>query len=690
MTLATLGTLTILVLFIVCVVTVALGAVGAHGRAERVIDAAVQGVYACAALSGFASALIVYAFVSGDYSIQYVQKTSDSAMPLFYKITSFWGGLDGSLLFWVLLLSVFSAVAVAANRRRHADMIAHVVTILAVIDLFFVGLLVFLKNPFEPYLVDVPSMGRGLNPLLQNAYMVVHPPSLYLGYVSLAVPYAFGMAALMTGQVDSAWQSSVRKWSLFSWLFLTVGLVLGGLWAYEELGWGGYWAWDPVENAGLLPWFTVTAFLHSIMVQERRGMLRVWNVVLVVVSFWLSIVGTFMTRSGVVQSVHAFGEDPQLAWTFGVFIAVILVFSFGLVFWRLRLLRARAELESLLSREFAFVANNWMLLVMSLFVLCATLYPTVSEWTGTRVTIGPPFFERVMVPLGLALLLLMGVGPLLAWRKTSNRSLQQQFMIPLVVGAAGTILAAILLTQAMLRSSGLESLEFATLPKSLVFGLACFGLCAFTVATIAQEFVRGVAAVRKHRQMSVVDALLRLFMRARRRYGGYIVHLGVVLMFFGWAGNTYKLERKVNMRPGDAVAIGEYVIRHGGLRATEDWQKEVITADVEVRVGATVDEDLRRTVSEGRLVSVLHPARRWYLQLPEQPTTEVSRYMALGEDVYVSIQTVDLASGWTQMRLFVNPLVNWIWLGTVVMLVGGLICLGTRKGDDAGGLDGVA
>ncbi len=467
MTLATLGTITILLLFLLCLGTLGLSMVGAYRRSERLIERAVQGVYATAAVAAFASSLIIYAFVAGDYSIQYVQKTSDAAMPLFYKITSFWGGLDGSLLFWVLLLSLFSAVAVRANRQRHRDMIAHVIVVLAVINLFFIGLLIFLKNPFEPYLLDIPTEGRGLNPLLQNYWMVIHPPSLYLGYVSLAVPYAFGMAAMMTGQVDSAWQASVRRWTLFSWMFLSLGLVLGGLWAYEELGWGGYWAWDPVENAGLLPWFTATAFLHSVMIQERRGMMKVWNLVLVIVSFWLSIVGTFMTRSGVVQSVHAFGEDPVLARAFGVFIGIILVVSFGLLFWRLHLLRARSELESMASREFAFLVNNWILLVMGLFVLGATMWPTITEWASEadlsdspellqmiqerwfskRVTIGPPFFEKVMVPLGLALLLLMGIGPLLAWRKTSPKSLQEQFLIPILAGALGTGIAAWAMTR---------------------------------------------------------------------------------------------------------------------------------------------------------------------------------------------------------------------------------------------------
>lgn len=669
MTIALLGTAAILLLFVQSLATGSFAVLGAHRRSERLIEASVQGTYASFGLAAFASSLIVYAFLAGDYSIQYVQHTSDAAMPLFYKITAFWGGLDGSLLFWVLLHTLFGSLAVRANRLRHRELIAHVVAVLSVITAFFVGLLLFIKNPFAQYLLEVPTQGKGLNPLLQNLYMIVHPPSLYLGYVSLAVPYAFGMAALLTGQVDAAWQRSVRRWVLFSWMFLTFGLILGGLWAYEELGWGGYWAWDPVENAGLLPWFTTTAFLHSVMIQERRGMMKAWNLILIIVSFLLTIVGTFMTRSGVVQSVHAFGSDPVLAWTFGGFMLAIVVVSFGLLIWRLPLLRSRGELESVMSREFAFLVNNWLFLVCALFVLGATMWPTFTEWRmilaekwpavlgwqhpGERVVIGPPFFNLYMRPLGLSLLLLTGLGPLLAWRKTSADSLVRQFGAPLVVGAATTAIPWAL---------GVDS----------PWGLACFGLCGFTGWTIVQEFYRGVALRRRQRPQGVLSALISLVLRARRRYGGYIVHLGVVLMFLGWAGNAYKLEKKATLRPGETVELGAYTLRHDGLRATEDWQKEMITADIAV-------------LRADALQTTLRPARWWYYQLPEQPTTEVSRHMTFGEDVYVSMQEVDMTTGWTQLSIYINPLVNWIWVGFAVMLAGSLVCVGTRRSehDDA-------
>ena len=669
MSISTLGTVTIVLLFVLALATLGLSLAGATRRSERLVEAGVQALHATFAAALFASSLLTYAFLAGDFSIQYVQHNSDQAMPVFYKITAFWGSLDGSLLFWVLLLSLFSSMAVRANRQRHRDLIPWAVTVLATILVFFAGLLAFMKNPFEPYLLDVPRAGKGLNPLLQNIYMIVHPPSLYLGYVSLAVPYAFGMAAMITGQVDDAWQRSVRRWVLFSWLFLGVGLILGGLWAYEELGWGGYWAWDPVENAGLLPWLTSTAFLHSVMVQERRGMLKVWNLVLVIVSFLLTIVGTFMTRSGVVQSVHAFGEDATLAWTFGAFMLVIVLVSFGLLKWRLPLLRARGELESVWSREFAFLINNWLFMVAALFVLFATMYPTLREWAGVivtglaerwpdtfggieppgRITVGPPFFNHWMRPIGLALLLLTGVGPLVAWRRTSPRALVRQFRGPILVGAA---------TLAVPAALGVDS----------PWGLASFGLCGFTAWTIVQEFVRGVRVRRKQRPQSVLEALIGLMTRARRRYGGYIVHLGVVLMFFGFAGKSYDLERKVTMYPGETVDLGRYQVRHDGIEATHDWQKDMITVHLTLLQG-------------GEPVGELTPARWWYYQLPEQPTTEASRYMTVSEDVYAAMQDADLTTGWTRLRLFVNPLVNWVWTGFVVMLIGGVICIGTRRED---------
>src|SRR5215217_2895400 len=441
---ASLGSFTLLAGFVIAAYAAAISVLGARRGSRRLIESGIGALYVTTALMTVASGVIVYAFVSHDYSIKYVQRYSDAVQPLFYKITSYWGGLDGSILFWVFLLSVFGAIAVRVNRERHRELIPYVVAVISVVEVFFLFIMVIHRNPFDTFLAQVPPDGRGLNPLLQNPYMVIHPPSLYIGFVGMTIPFAFGMAALITGYLDDSWLRAVRRWTMVSWLFLSFGLTLGMIWAYEELGWGGFCGWDPVENAGLLPWFTATAFLHSVMVQERRNMLRIWNVTLVIVTFFLTIFGTFMTRSGVVQSVHAFGEDTVLALLFSIFMVAILTFSFGLVIYRLPLLKARNELDSWASREAAFMVNNWILLFAAMFVLFGTMFPTLSEaLRGERLTVAAPFFNKWMAPVGLILLLLTGTGPLLAWRKTTLTNFRDQFLWPAGAGVvtAGAMVA---------------------------------------------------------------------------------------------------------------------------------------------------------------------------------------------------------------------------------------------------------
>src|SRR5687767_3886702 len=489
---AGLGYYLLLTAFVVCAYAVAASVAGARRRSQRLIESGIGAFYLVAAIMVAASAVIVYAFVSGDYSIRYVARYSDSVQPLFYKITSYWGGLDGSIMFWVFLLSVFGSTAVYVNRERHRELIPYVVAVIAVVEMFFLFLMIIHNNPFQTYLTETRPDGEGLNPLLQNFYMVIHPPTMYTGFVGLTIPFAFGMAALITGFLDDSWLRAVRRWTMISWLFLSVGLGLGMIWAYEELGWGGYWGWDPVENAGLLPWFTATAFLHSIRVQESRGMLRVWNVTLVILTFFLTIFGTFMTRSGVVQSVHAFGEDPELARLFTVFMVLIVTVSFGFVFYRLPILRSRNELDSWISREAAFLVNNWILLFSAFFVLFATMFPTISEAiTGERLTVGPPFFNKWMLPVGLMLLLLTGVGPLLAWRKSTWANVRDQFLFP--VGMAVVAAGALVALGVRVWSSGV-----------------CFALCGFVTGTIAQEFIRGAQVRQGATGADLVTSLIGL------------------------------------------------------------------------------------------------------------------------------------------------------------------------------------
>jgi cytochrome c-type biogenesis protein CcmF len=505
--------------------------------------------------------------------------------------------------------------------------------------MFFIFLMVVHNNPFSTFLAQAPADGKGLNPLLQNFYMAIHPPSLYIGFVSMTIPFAFGIAALITGHLDDSWLRAVRRWTMVGWLFLSFGLTLGMLWAYEELGWGGFWGWDPVENAGLLPWFTATAFLHSVMVQERRGMLRVWNVTLVIVTFFLTIFGTFMTRSGVVQSVHAFGEDRELAWMFTVFMVVILTFSFGLVIRRLPLLRSRHQLDSWVSREAAFLANNWILLFSAFFVLFATMFPTLSEaLRGQRLTVGPPFFNKWMLPIGLMLLLLTGIGPLLAWRRSSVRNLVEQFLWPSV---------AAVVTAVALYAYGVRVWASGT----------CFALCAFVTTTVLQELIRG-ANVRKGATGSdIVTAMIGLVGRSRRRYGGYVVHLGIMLMFLGFAGQGFKQEEQIKLGVGQQTTVGPFTVRHDALRVTTDAQKQMVTGHV--------------TVSEGsKVIGTLQPARWFFAKHEEEPTTEVAIRRAPAEDLYVVLGGYDVSSQQATYAITVNPLVNWIWFGFAVMALG--------------------
>src|SRR3954452_1808933 len=589
---ASLGAFLLLAAFVTCSYAAVVSVAGARRRSRRLIESGIGAFYLICAIMTAASAVIINAFLTNDYSIKYVVHYSDSVQPILYKLTSYWGGLDGSIMFWVFLLSVFGSIAVYVNRERHRELIPYVVATISSVQMFFLFLMVAHKNPFTTFLTQAPADGRGLNPLLQNVYMAIHPPSLYTGFVGMTIPFAFGMAALITGHLDDSWLRAVRRWTMVSWLFLSFGLTLGMIWAYEELGWGGYWGWDPVENAGLLPWFTATAFLHSVIVQERRAMLRVWNVTLVIVTFLLTIFGTFMTRSGVVQSVHAFGEDIALARMFTGFMVAIITISFGFVIYRLPLLRSRNELDSWVSREAAFLANNWILLFAALFVLFATMFPTLSEAiTGERLTVGPPFFTKWMTPIGLALLLLTGIAPLMAWRKSTISNLRFQFIWP----ALTSVVTAVAL--------------YALGVRVWVSGL-CFVLCAFVTATIVQEFVRGARVRQEGTGTDLFTALVGLVGRSKRRYGGYIVHLGIVLIFFGFAGEGFKMEEQLLLKPGQQGKVGPFTVRLESVRVTDDGQKQMITGHLKV--------------SDGGKEYAMYPAKWFFRKHEEEPTTEVA------------------------------------------------------------------
>ncbi len=644
---ASLGYAILLTTFVVCSYAAGVSVAGARRGSRRLVESGIGAFHLVTALMIVASVLIVQAFVTNDFSIKYVSRYSDAVQPLFFKLTSYWGGLDGSIMFWVFLLACFGSIAVHVNRDRYRELIPYVVAVICAVQMFFLFLMIVHNNPFDTFLTDVPPDGAGLNPLLQNIYMVIHPPSLYIGFVGMTIPFAFGMAALITGHLDDSWLRAVRRWTMFAWIFLTFGLTLGMIWAYEELGWGGFWGWDPVENAGALPWFTATAFFHSVMVQERRSMLRVWNVTLVILTFFLTIFGTFMTRSGIVQSVHSFGENPELAMMFSVFMAVILVFSFGMVIYRLPLLRASNELDSWASREAAFLINNWLLLFSAFFILFVTMFPTLSEAiTGERITIGPPFFNRWMVPIGLALLLLTGIGPLLAWRKTSTSNLKYQFLWPVVCGT---------LTAVVVYALGIRVWSSAI----------AFTFSGFVVGTIGQEFWRGAVIRRRSTGTDLFTATIGLVGRSRRRYGGYIVHVGIVLMCLGFAGQGYKEYAQVLLRPGQQTTLGEYTVRMDDLRVTQDNQKQMVTGYF-------------TAIRGGKEIAKMYPAR-WFFNKHEEPTTEVAIRRMFGEDLYVNMASFQVGEKSASLEITVNPLVNWIWIGFAVIAIGtGIVLLPER------------
>jgi cytochrome c-type biogenesis protein CcmF len=671
---ALVGTITMLIAFVVAAWCVAAGIAGNAKKNRRLVTSAVYGLYGFGALIAVSSALIIYAFVSHDYAIKYVAATSDTSMATWYKITAFWGGLDGSLLFWVLVLALFSMVAVAVNYKKHRDMIGYVVATIMTVQVFFMAMLVFNKNPFATFLNNVPVDGRGLNPLLQNYWMVIHPPSLYIGFVAATIPFAFGIGALASGRLDDLWLGSVRTWMLICFFFLSLGLILGGRWAYEELGWGGYWAWDPVENAGFMPWFCATAFLHSAMIQEQRGMMKGWNMVLMFLTMFFTIFGTFMTRSGIVQSVHAFGEDNVLALQFVIFLAVLTTVTLGLIVYRWQRLSSTMKFESFFSREVSFLLNNWILLACAFFVLFATMYPTMKQSLfGTRATVGIGFYNSAMPWGGLALLFLTGAAPLLAWRKTTQDRLYKQFAIPGAVAVA----VGIMLCVAFKMYNDTTTLTFYFADIQAPIPLITLMLCSFVFASITQEFVRGVMVRTKQTGSDPLSSLLGLILSKRRKYGGYVVHLGIAVLFLGFTGKAYEhMVDKTIDRP--ALATNQdlrkvsatdpawfnyqgYRFLYEDFRQASDDHKSTTTATVSVW-------------KNGEKLTTVYPAQ-WNFIKGEQPTTEVAIHPRLTEDVYLVLTGYDGESGLANFRVYINPLINFVWLGFLILALGTFICL---------------
>jgi cytochrome c-type biogenesis protein CcmF len=616
-----------------------------------VSQSVIRSVYAVCGCLLVASVALWKGLVAHDFNIEYVAAYTSRNLPGYYIFSAFWAGQKGSLLFWAVVLSIFASAAQLLTPRRYAHLMPYVAGVTSSVIVFFVSVMLFAANPFER-LGYVPADGRGLNPQLQNVGMVIHPPMLYLGYISITIPFAFAVAALLSRRLDTGWIHAMRKWTLVSWLFLSIGITLGMWWAYVELGWGGYWAWDPVENASFLPWLTMTAFLHSVMIQEKRGMLKRWNFGLIIGTFLLSIFGTFITRSGVIASVHSFTQS-NVGYFFLAFLVVAAVLSFTLLHTRWNLLEAEVRLESMLSREAAFLFNNLLLVGIAFSVLWGTLFPILSELIkGSKITVGAPFFNRVNIPLGLLLLGLTGVGPLIAWRKASSANLRRQFVAPVGAGVATLLLLLI---------SGMRDF----------YALVALALAGFVAGTILQEFYRGIRARRRMHGESVPLAFTRLIGRNRRRYGGYIVHAGILIYFVAFAGMAFKKQQEATLKPGESVELKSpfghtYRFTHLGISQYEALNRVVSAATVEV-------------TKDGRRAGLMTSEKRQHVDSFQRPTFEPSTEVAirsnLQEDLYIVFAGAVNGSEEAVYRFNINPLVWWVWFGGLVLAFGGLITM---------------
>ena len=617
------------------------GAVAAVTRRRRLAVSAQNALTAAFGSTLVASVVLAVALVRHDFALTYVADHTSRALPTVYALSAFWGGQEGSLLLWLLVLTGYGALAVWLNRRRARDLVAWVVPVIAGVATFFSFLLVGVASPFQTS--PAPVDGAGLNPSLQNPYMVAHPPLLYLGYVGLTVPFAFAIGSLLSGRADERWIVATRRWTLVAWTALGIGQLLGAHWAYQEVGWGGYYAWDPVENAALMPWLASTAYLHSVMIQEKRGMLKVWNVVLVSLAFCLSIFGTFLTRSGVINSIHSFTQSSIGPWFLG-FICLVTAFSIGLILHRLPLLRARTQLESLVSREATFLYNNLLLVALCLTILWGVSWPIITEAVhGEARVVGRPYYDFFLRVFGLPLLLLMGIGPLIAWRRASLRGLGRIFAGPFaVMVVVGAILVAL--------GAG-----------SSTPGLVAYTFSAFVLATIVLEFARGTRARRALSNESWPAAFSSLIGRNRRRYGGYIVHAAVVLLAIGVAGSSaYQHVTDKRLAPGQSLAVGGYTLTYRKL-------------EERTRANAT---EIRALLDVRRGTHELGPIKAGKNAYSSGPSTEVgirTNYLT-GEDVYVIAEDIG-DDGTVQFRVFVKPLVNLIWLAGLVFLLGSVTAM---------------
>jgi cytochrome c-type biogenesis protein CcmF len=617
---------------------------GTQGRAEwtRIAERSVLLVFAATSVAMLA---LFWALATNDFSLSYVAAHSARTMPLHYRLGALWGGQAGSLLLWGWMLTAYGAVAVLGNRTQNRALMPWVCVALLANVAFFLILTNFESIPFERMPHDQRlSDGNGLNPLLQHPVMLIHPLMLYTGFTGFALPFAFAFAALVTGELGTTWFRTTRRWTLFAWTFLSIGIMLGGRWAYEVLGWGGYWAWDPVENASLMPWIAGTAYIHSVMIQEKRDMLRTWNIVLIGLTYGLCLFGTFLTRSGIVQSVHAFTNSDSFGRIFLSYVMLMLGAFVAALIWRLPKLRSPNKLESVVSREASFIINNWIFMAILFVVFVGTLFPVFTEMLGgVRRILGPPYFNTFAGLLALMLMVLTGVGPLIAWRQASLVSLRRQFILP---ASAGVIVTLIVITL------------FGFAPG--YWAIAAWGLAGFVLTTITQEYTQAVRARMRRRGESVVTALRTLLVRNQRRYGGYIVHAGFVVLMLGISGAAFNEEQLNNISPGDSATI-------------RDFRLEYLTADAipaQHYGGARARLALYKNDEP---VAVMTPEKRMYW-LEQQPSSIPSIYSTWREDLYVILTALE-PDGSATVKIYHNPLVNFGWAGGCIFVFGCLIVL---------------
>ena len=639
-----------------------LGYVGGRTLRGDLVLSAERSIYIVFGLLLVASLGVGAAFLGDRFEFWYVANYSNANLELFYKITGLWAGQRGSLLFWALLLALFAVITVVTNRKKHREFMPYVVGVLQTILLFFIVVLLFADvNPFER-LAFTPADGRGLNPQLQNYWMTIHPPTLYLGFTAFTIPFAFAVAALLNGRLDARWIQLTRRWILTSWLFLSVGIVFGMRWAYEELGWGGYWFWDPVENASLLPWLTATAFLHSVQIQENRGMLKVWNMSLVLLTFLLTIFATFLTRSGLIESVHSFAQELKIAYIFLGFMGTVMAASVVLIIYRLPQLRSENQIESFLSRESAFLFNNLLLLGAAFSVMWGTMFPLISEgFTGQEISVGPPFFERVNFPIGLVLLTLVGIGPVIAWRRASKRNLQKNFTIPIAVGVVTGI--------ALFGLGARHELPLVT-----------WSISAFVLTVIVTEFWKGTRARARIEGEGHLLAFFHLITRNRRRWGGYTVHIGFVLMCIGFAGAGYNQDTRFNVQPGDVVSVASpfghvYDLTYEGLSMSIGRGERNLLWQAIATVSVSQD---------GTPKGILTTEKRQYTNRDTQPMTAVGIRSIVSEDLYLILSAMNDTGGalsndpgaqGIDLQVLIKPLVSWIWIGCLFIALGTVIAL---------------